>query len=240
VSGVAARADGREAAAGPLLVVAAMRLELAPRLRRSARCDVVAAWTGEGAPRAAQALGALLERLRPRAVVGVGAAAGLAPALAPGQLVVAREVRDAAGSLSPDRTLLARALAAPGTIAGTVIDVPRLLVTAADKREAWIRAGRPAAAVADLESAAWARTATAAGIPWLVLRSVSDAAGEELPLDLESCRAADGRIRRPRVVGRLLRHPGAARGLFRLRARIVRDAERVAGLLEALVRDGER
>jgi nucleoside phosphorylase len=232
---VAARTGEREPAAGPLLVVAAMRLELAPLPRHGSR-EIVAAWTGEGAPSAARRLGALLERHRPRAVVAVGAAAGLAPALEPGRIVIAREVRDAAGVLVPDARLLARALAFPGTTAGTVLSVPRILATAADKREAWRRAGSPAVAAADLESAAWARTAAAAGIPWIVARSVSDAADEELPLDLESCRDAGGRIRRRRVLGRLLRHPAAVPGLLRLRTRIVRDAERLARLVLELAR----
>jgi hypothetical protein len=44
-------------------------------------------------------------------------------------------------------------------------------------------------------------------------------------------------MKRPRVIGRLLARPGAARGLWRLRSRIVRDAERLSRLVAAVVRE---
>ena len=83
----------------------------------------------------------------------------------------------------------------PGARSGTLVTVDRPLVAAAEKAAWAARIGDGSAAV-DMESAAWARAAAARGIPYIVVRAVSDAADEELPGYLSRCMDADGGIRR--------------------------------------------
>jgi len=203
------------------------------------RTPVILARTGEGASRAEAAADALVERFDPALVVVLGISGALSPALRPGDLVVADEVRDENGPLpSPDGRWVARALEDDRVVGGTAISSTRILCTAAEKAAAWKRlpGGRPA--VVDLESAAIARAASRRGIPYLILRSVSDAADEELPFDLNRCRRRDGGINRLAVVGQALIHPSSVRGLLRLRRRLQDCARELADRLCRLL-DGE-
>jgi adenosylhomocysteine nucleosidase len=60
----------------------------------------------------------------------------------------------------------------------------------------------------DLESAAVARAAAAAGLPFSVLRAICDEAGRALPRAAVVALDAKGRIGAGRVLGALLRQPG--------------------------------
>ena len=74
--------------------------------------------------------------------------------------------------------------------------------------------------VADMESAAWAREAAARGIPYLVVRAVSDAATEELPAFLADAVGTDGSIRRGEVARRAILEPSSWGTLLRMRRRM--------------------
>jgi hypothetical protein len=89
--------------------------------------------------------------------------------------------------------------------------------------------------VVDLESAAYAEAAVAEGIPWLVLRAVSDTADEALPGLLNRALDDGGAIRRGRVLAGLLGHPSALPQLLGLRRRVRGAAEVLARGVEALV-----
>src|SRR5581483_8501759 len=80
--------------------------------------------------------------------------------------------------------------------------------------------------------AIYAAAAAAAGIPWLVVRAVSDTASEALPALLNRSRDDGGAVRRSSVVRGLLGDPGALPVLMSLRRRVRDGAEalaRVAG-----------
>ena len=71
-----------------------------------------------------------------------------------------------------------------------------------------------------MESAAWAREAAARGIPYVVVRAVSDAADEELPAFLAEALGTDGSIRRGEVARRALLEPSSWGTLLRMRRRM--------------------
>jgi len=185
----------------------------------------------------------------------LGVAGGLTPGLARGTLVAARQVLAGDGgeppSHPPDERWLAQALRG-GAVAGTAISTARILAeprakqaalrtlpavdlaAASAELSASTGGASPAAipvAIVDLESAAYARVAARLSMPYLVVRSVLDAAEETLPLDFETCRGASGGVSQAHVVLRALAHPGggpAARAGRRSR-RAARPARRRAG-----------
>ena len=205
------------------------RLRLGPR-------PIVAGWTGDGARCAAEGLEDLLSRVPVDALILAGVAGGLSPELAPGELVLAREVRDETGPApTPDPRWVERALSAVPATAGVLLSARRIAATAERKAELRRRLAGGAPAAVDLETAAWARVAAARGVPYLALRAVSDAAGETLPLDFERWRDRRGRVRRAGVALHALLHPGTIGALLDLRRRVRLCAERLASAVESLL-----
>ena len=202
---------------------------------RIAGTEVLLAATGEGPARARRGAGDLIGRHGVDAVVGTGLAGALSPALRRGEVVAAREVHGEAGEIWPaDPGLLARASRRADRI-GVVFSTGRLLGTAGEKGA--LCAAHPEAenAVTDLESAAWADAARAAGVPFLALRAVLDTAGEDLPQAvLRSFH--DGRLSRPGVVARGILRPRELPRLLELRGRTRRTMARIAALLPAILR----
>jgi len=192
-------------------------------LGRLAGRPVAVLVTGDGAHNARQSVAALLDAIPVSRLLLIGVAGGLTDGLSPGQLVVAGEVvGDESGSrYRPEPNAAENAAAAIGADPATVVTARRLVLTAAEKRELWTGRGRAATSgVVDLESEAVVEVAEAAGIPWLVLRAVSDAADESLPGFLLECAGPDGAIRRSAVLRHALRQPWALPSLLRMRRRI--------------------
>jgi hopanoid-associated phosphorylase len=114
------------------------------------------------------------------ALVSFGIAGGLAPELAPGDLVIASAVvvRHTA-PIAADPAWCARLAAAlPGARCGLVLGGDRILGTATQKAGLFARTG---ALAVDLESAGVARAAASAGVPFVVLRAIADPATRDLP-----------------------------------------------------------
>jgi adenosylhomocysteine nucleosidase len=232
---------------GRRLVVAALREELAgleARLgaRATARAGdliilsgtlagraVTVASTGDGPIRAARGLAALLAATEPAELWVVGLGGGLSPGLELADLVASAEVREGARG-EPVRAPLPLP---SGLTPGTVVTLDRIVSLARDKRSVWEEAGCPAPAVVDLESAAYVRVATAAGVPWCVVRAVSDPTEEDLPLDFESFRDEEGGLQRSRIARHAAMRPAVLRQLLRLRTVVASCAERLADALEA-------
>jgi len=207
---------------------------------------VVLAVTGDGERNARAGVASLLAASRAEQLIVIGVAGALSEGLAAASLVVASRVTDADGRavVGDDRQIAAVARATGGR-AAVVLSAAAIVDSAEQKRRL---AGQIGAgdipAVVDLESAAYVAGAVAAGIPWLVLRAVSDTADESLPELLNRSRDEGGAVRRGRVVLGLLREPQALRVLLALRGRVGRCAEvlarAVASALPALsaVRSG--
>ncbi len=245
----------------PVLIVAALGRELDAIRRRAAaetvfRSDglwigrgrlgsrqVVLAATGDGARRAGRGMSVLLQQCaRPEVVLTVGVAGAISPDLAVGDLLLAASYgRPGAAAPARPSDWFERARALEDVTVGHVLSVDRVVGAAAERSQLWrdVEAGvggQPT--VVDLETEAYvsALTATAGGdIPYVVLRAVSDEASEDLPLDFNRSRDAEGRIRSGRVAVFALTRPWVLPALIRLRARVARCAVGLMAAVERLV-----
>ncbi len=198
--------------------------------------DVAVAATGVGPRNAARAAAALCAEARPAILVGAGVAGALSEDLGVGDIFVARRVLDAAGDAPPpDPQLTARASAMPGSRTGTLVSVERPLVTVSEKAVWGARVDAPAAV--DMESAAWARTAAEYGIPYVVIRAVSDGARDELPGYLSRCMDRHGGIRRWQVALHALAQPSTIRVLRSMQRRVEDCTDRLAAFVEHFLAD---
>jgi hopanoid-associated phosphorylase len=155
-------------------VVTGMRAEAA-LVRRHTRLVVS---TGGRLLVADTKAGELLER-GATALVSFGIAGGLAPDLAPGTLVIGSAVVVRLGTVATDAAWSARLAAAlPEARTGLVLGGDRILGDARQKAALFARTG---ALAVDLESGGVARAATAAGVPFVVLRAIADPAARDLP-----------------------------------------------------------
>lgn len=198
--------------------------------------EVVIAATGDGAAKAGEKAAELCERTRPLAVVGAGIAGALSPGLQAGAIVAASRVRDlAADAPPPDAGLLSRAIAA-GARAATLLTVPGPITAVDEKRR--LAASFEGPCAVDMESAAWARVAASRGVPYIVVRAISDQADENLPDYLAACVGEDGAIHRGAVVARALARPSRIPELVRLRRRTLDCAGKLSLFLERFLADG--
>jgi len=215
------------------VIVSAMREEIAPLLARleagpelrdgalrlylgqSGGRAVTAAVIGDGPIAAERGLLRLLEVVTPDRLLLIGFAGGLSDDLPRESLVQAASVGRAGGGepIRSDDAPLA------GIGRAAVVSTAHILSTAESKRQAWSALGNPARCVVDLESWGVVRQLQEAAVPWTVVRAVSDAWNESLPLDFAELSDPEGRIVRARVVRSLLRHPTALGSLLRLRSR---------------------
>jgi adenosylhomocysteine nucleosidase len=206
---------------------------------------VALAVTGDGPRHARRGLAALLAVQPPDRIIVVGVAGGLSATLDVGALVIGRQVIDEAdGSVyQADAALVETAATSCGARRGVAVTATRIADTAAEKRRLLLLAaaiapvagdhgGPGTAAVVDLESAAFAAAATRAGIPWLVLRAVSDTAADAIPALLNRSRDAGGAVRRGSVMRGLLTNPGALLPLLELRERVRACAAPLAQAVE--------
>jgi adenosylhomocysteine nucleosidase len=118
------------------------------------------------------------------AVLIAGVCGGLDPSLAPGTLILGRKiVAEERPELTPSGGLFAAARSAlrrqrTPFVSSLLLTTARPLASGDAKRDAWNTHG---AAGVDMESYELAEALDAAGVPWLVLRSVLDPASSVLP-----------------------------------------------------------
>jgi adenosylhomocysteine nucleosidase len=195
--------------------------------------DVALAATGDGARNARAGVAALLGASGARALVVIGVSGALSPQLATADLIVASRVTDEEGVVhEAEAESVAAATRATGGRAAVIVSARRIADSVDEKRRLAQQAGG-GLAVVDLESASYVAAAVAAGIPWLVLRAVSDGAGEALPPLLNRSLDAGGAVSRGRVLRGLLGDPGALPLLLTLRKRVAECALVLARAAEA-------
>jgi adenosylhomocysteine nucleosidase len=195
-------------------VVAALPAE-ARWLRASALAVRVGGVGAEHARRAARALiadGA-------QALVSWGTAAALAPTLAVGTLVLADRVIGESVPLVPDLAWTARVAEAMRNVPsvqvvrGTMACPNDVLQNANAKRALADRSG---AIAADMESAAIGAVAREAGLPWIVVRAISDAADTVVPFSVAEAIDKKGALSWTRLLGGLFQNPGDVAALPKL------------------------
>lgn len=166
-------------------------------------------------------------------VISAGVCGGLDPRLAPGDLVVPGRV------LAPDGETLtvppgahARALAAAGAAATGMLVSTRIVVGTAVAKAA-LRSATGAEAV-DMESAAILAAARTDGLEAVVVRAVSDGAGESVPAALSALLGPEGRLRGGRALLLALTRPQTLPRALELRRGSRRALAAVARVLAAL------
>lgn len=141
-----------------------------------------------------------------RAMVAAGFCGALRPELRVGDLVAADEVRDeATGERFPADPLLLEA--APGR-RGPLVSARRIARTPADR-------ARLDGLAVDMESAALAREARAAGIPFIAVRAITDETRHRLP-DFDRLTDAAGRLTPGAGLLHFALHPRELPALLRL------------------------
>jgi adenosylhomocysteine nucleosidase len=220
--------------AGVIAFVCPMPMELRPlrrrlRLRRSglgySGCvgdhPVVAVITGIGTASAHAATARLLDELDVDWVIVVGIAGAVDNQTPIGTLVLPQLVVSAAdGAVYRPRPLRI------GDAHGKLWTTDELLLDPAS--HAALRADDVVAL--DMETAAVARVCEQRGVPWSVVRAISDRAGDGI-VDAEIAGLArpDGRPNLPAAARYLIRHPGALPRLVRLAREATLATERAAG-----------
>jgi adenosylhomocysteine nucleosidase len=216
-------------------VIAALELE-AQILRRvwPSGCPRIHV-SGPGVERAARAAMEALEAGAER-LMSWGLAGGVLPAAVTGSVILPERLQSDDGEWLPDPAWRDRIANVIGrrfrVVGGVLFTSDRVLTTPAAKAELGARTG---ATAVDMEAAAVARVAAAAGAPFVAVRVIADGPGDALPDEIERLVTADGRTRlaglprmlvSPRRFGRLVRLGGRSR-----QARVVlrRLAESLAG-----------
>jgi adenosylhomocysteine nucleosidase len=235
--------------------------------------DVVLVRTGIGKVHAAMGTQATLDRYAPERIVVVGSAGALDESLPLGTILIPREVAPHdVGSFFPDGFRPGgRTVATPGgwkrfvqafpcasewvaaalacareqnlpAVEGRLVTGDQAVFSTTQRD--WLRRTFDALAV-DMESAAIAQVAAAHDVPLLVLRALSDYAGDETGFDTTPLRKATGD--KPAVLGAVsrrlhhanfsLRHPRSAWRRRRFEQGVASAADNVALLLDKMWRE---
>ena len=219
----------------PILIVAALKRELGA-LARAAHKELILLDTGEGPRNAERTLRTWLAANHPRAVIHIGFAGALSPRLRAGDVVLARAVRFANESFDASKSSLFQiATQVQGAHIGIAITLDEIVGEAAAKQKLAATLSGDEIGWVDMESAAVARVCREMDIPFLIVRAISDELAEDLPLDFNRCRAADGRVSTRRLMLAVLRRPRAIRGLLRLQRHAAMCAEHLAAFVQRLL-----
>ena len=175
------------------------------------------AWVvGVGAGRAERGVSMLLKS-RPAGLISFGCCAGLSEHLGSGDWVVPERVMGADGSVfcthAPWRRTVLEQWPGGQPEAALLAESRDVLSDAAAKRQLAEATG---ACSADMESAAVARAAAAAGIPFLCLRVVLDDANTAVPAQLLHIADSGGSVRVNQVLAGVVQNPGLVPVLWRL------------------------
>lgn len=135
---------------------------------------------------------ALAEKKNVNGIISTGFCGSLDPVLQVGNIVVWGDAEVAS------RTPFVR---------GEIFSADRVAVTAAEKRELRNRTG---AVAVDMEAAAVKGKAAEWGVRFMCIRAVSDTAAEDLPLDFNRFRNADGNFSRTRIALAAMARPFSA------------------------------
>ncbi len=195
------------------------------RIARRSGCRVeVGGGTAAGAEAAVRRLLAANVSM----LVSFGLAGGLDPSLPPGCLLVPEWVQTGGRRIATDASVNQRL---GGFTPHGLLGAASVAASVAEKRALWAATG---CAAVDLESGAVAFAASAAGVPFGVLRAICDPADRDLPPAALAALDAGGAIGFWRIMVSVLGNPGQVPGLVRLAG----DAKAAREAL--VVRVGER
>lgn len=206
----------------PVLVCFAVPQEAKPfqKLLHS-RADVRITVTGMGSRNAERALRNALALQKPTRAFTCGFAGALDPGLRIGDVVFHTNDDELAAQLS-------RA----GAKSVSFCCAARVAVTAMEKSA--LRRATNADAV-EMESAVIQSVCAEAGVPCAIVRTISDLANEDLPLDFNALLTADRRLSPVKLALGILKSPGCIPALVRLGKNSAFAAEQLARVLQQVI-----
>ncbi len=195
------------------------------RLLRPLGSNVPVAASGATRAGAGRAIDLLL-RAGATELVSLGLAAGLDPAIRPGQLVVPCRI-----VIDGSEVLCSPALCARlgGDTGEALLHSDVVVAAAAAKRALHASTG---CAALDMESGVMALAAQRAGLPFAALRAICDPAERDVPAAAQCALAPDGRLAVGRMLASLLHNPGQMPHMVAL----ARDAVTARRRLSARIR----
>ncbi len=225
--------------------------------------ECVLVQSGMGRERAEYALGFVLHRYRPSAVIALGYSGALAAKLRAGDLVVCSQVHalvamptplhplPSMGWLSCDHHLVSRALGVElascwtterwlpklrpdRPVGGGCLTLPYL--ASYRQMKEWL-GWNFSSSVVDMESFWLGCLAQQARVPFLAVRAISDTLNESLP-PLEGLIDGSGQTRKRALSRYLLRHPLACGSLLRLGLHAHRAQQSLTVFFSKFVKDG--
>lgn len=188
-------------------VIAVCGLGREGRLLRGAGVRVIAG--GGDAARLAETLA----RAAPGAdgIISFGMAGALDPGLRIGDWVIGERLTGAFAAECDSRWASALAARLPAARRGTCYADGRLIADPAEKR----RLGASGALAADMESHLVAQAAANAGIPFAILRCISDEAEHAMPPAITVAMRPDGGLALGAILGSIVQKPGQIPDLLR-------------------------
>lgn len=172
------------------------------------------------------------------ACISSGLAGSLKPEYPIAQILAARTVRSESSVRADLTTRVLQSSAALISFAAefgaNVVDqfysADRVVSRSEEKRHLGARAD-----AVEMESFEILLESAAFGIPAVAIRSISDTVDEDLPLDMNRIFSDAGQVSLPRVIGEVVRNPGAVPSLVRLGQNSKAAADSLARFLDGYV-----
>ncbi len=213
------------------------------RKTRIGAAEVTVLITGVGAQAAAQAMDLMMRMADKDQYFEVCISSGLAGALcetlgvgdiiAPKELIVELKHADLREErLEVDAELRRLALGQGAKEANCLFTTDEILVKASQKKSCASRAQS-----VDMESFEIVKAATAWGARSVVIRAISDAATEDLPINFNLTLSAQNQVSIPKVLGQLAKNPLALPSLIRFGRQSKRAGVLLATFLESYLQD---
>lgn len=203
--------------------------------------EITAAVTGMGGQSAALAMDLMMRMADQNQYFEVCISSGLAGALqdgiAPGDIIAPQRIISekrhadlASDQLEVDPELHKRAVEGGAICSNCLFSTDQVLVKASQKKSCSSRAQS-----VDMESFEIVKQALAWGARSVVVRAISDSAGEDLPIDFNMTISATNQVSVSRVIWQLAKNPFALPSLIRFAKQSQKAAETLARFLDAYV-----
>ena len=197
-----------------------------------AGATVRALLTGMGWWNARRAVEMSFKSFVPEVCISTGFAGSLKPQHRPGDILVARQIREIRGSrtMSSDAELVELATAHGARVVDCFLGSKRIVREAENKR----RMGAWGDAV-EMESFRVLAAAFGRGIPAVAIRGISDACEFDLPYDFDKAADSRGRLRISSLLGQIAESPKGLPNLIQLGKESRRTAEKIAHFLSEYI-----
>jgi len=202
-------------------------------LKALGETEILVALTGIGAVRARRATSYALQTA-PELCISSGLAGALKEMYSRGEVLAATQVAELMGKnvVRCDRALLERAAACGAKLVERFLTSSNVVTSAAEKKVL----GAQGDAV-EMESAGVLAATSAANIPAVAIRVISDDAGQDLPVDFNRVLNAKGKLRPVRLLSSIATEPAKLRELLQLAGDSRKASATLAEFLDRYIAD---